>query len=121
MITLGFAIQEVLSHPEYTRNLGWMLALTMVIGAQLNDGGKQVVSWTIAILVTGFLTQESRFVYWDVHGSTDFATLELALTLVGVTVCVLGLFMGWVLSYVARQRAHKQPVLPITGHHKKEG
>lgn len=106
------AMLEALSHPEFTSTLGWMLAISMVVGAVLNNGGKRMLSWSAAIILSVSLTEQARWYYWLAHQRPDLAIQGTGITVICAVINVTGLFLGWLITYVAKKRARHERVMP---------
>lgn len=115
--TIWMGIAEALSHAEFVNALGWVFAIAMMVGAILNDGGRRLISWSIAIATAVSLTESTRYVYWQAHVLTDLAIQGTALTLISTTVTLIGLAVGWFLAYTARQKARGNKLFPIHEEH----
>jgi hypothetical protein len=115
--TIWMAIQEALSHAEYVGTLGWVLAISMMVGAILNDGGRRLISWSIAIIVSVALGEMTRAAYWGAHNAAHVATQGTAITLVSSAITVSGLAVGWFLAYAARCKARHVSIFPIKDPH----
>ncbi len=111
--TLLDAFLEALKHPEFVNTFGWLYAISMMIGAVLNDGWRRLLSWTIAVIVSIALTEGSRYAYWATHSRLDIYLQGTALILLSTTVNLFGLASGWFVVYAAKCRTRGIPIFPI--------
>lgn len=93
--------------PGFLASLGWMLAIAMIVGAVLDEDGKNLVHWMAAILVFGGMAEIFRiyvlnYLLRPAHPSNAAASIAIALSI--AIVDVIGLCLGYGLAYLAKKR-----------------
>lgn len=97
--------------PGFLASLGWMMAIAMIVGAVLDEDGKNLVHWMAAILIFGGMAEVFRvyvlnYLLNPAHPSNAAASISIALCI--AVVDVIGLCLGYGLAYLAKRRMQIQ-------------
>jgi hypothetical protein len=86
---------EVLSHDTTSSILGIMFVIAIFVGAVLDDGGRDLLKWTFAVLLFAIFATWSAYVY--ANEEFGFARDQFAIYfgVITFTIYSVGLAIGW--------------------------
>lgn len=107
MIWQGLVI--MFYHPALATVLGWVFGIAILLGALLNNAGRDLRGWITAVTLFSILNALAAFAVMDEYSQANALHITLFAVVVTGLYC-LGLAVGWAIVTNAKHQAAKKAV-----------
>lgn len=96
-------VVRIFSQADVRQTLGWVFATAIIIGAILDNQGKDLIRWLLAVIVFAILNAFASLSVMDNQAPTLAGTVIIFATIFTSIYCV-GLSVGWFFFRWAQQK-----------------